>query len=167
MPKRGTQAKRELTDRQVARLHELEAEESAKPIGWFKHDSDAHDDPAVADLFMEPDGHRLYGLYWLLVERMAARDGHRYEVKTGRNWGLLTRDLFLSPQSEEDVALVKRFVGILVELELVDPDMYELGYVTSERLCRNCHDVGNGRASKRLAAEITNQQRWGEKKDEA
>lgn len=162
----GRGKKRELTREQILRLHELEAEESAKPIEWFRHDSNAHDDPAVGDLFMEPDGHRLYGLYWLLVERLAARDGHRYEVKTERNWLLLVRDLYLNPHSEDDLALVKRFVKILADLRLVDHDLFEAGVIASERLWRNCNEVGHGRASKRLAGEITAQQRWGDRDKE-
>lgn len=136
------------------------------PIKWFKHDSDAHADPAVAELFMEPDGHQLYGLYWLLVEHMAARDGHFYRIQTDRDWAILTRDLMLYPRSEDDIALAKRFVRTLARLGLINPSAYGEGVVESARLVRNCEQVGHVRASKRLAGEITAQKRWGDRKDD-
>lgn len=167
MPKRAKQTKRrELTREQAERLSVLQTEESMKPIEWFKHDTDAHSDPAVAELFMEPDGHQLYGLYWLLVEHMAARDGHFYKIENDRDWAILTRDLMLYPRSEDDVALVKRFVQTLARLELISPRAYEDGMVESLRLSRNCLEVGRGRASKRLAGEITAQERWGDREKE-
>lgn len=165
MPRRAKKkVPRELTTEQRDRLRILEAEETVKPISWFRHDADAHDDPAVAELLMEPDGHALYGLYWVLIERMAARDGHTYKLDSERDWQILTRDLMLSYRSEEDVELAKRFIETLVGLGLLNPAAYEEHYIESIRLFRNCQDVGLGRANKRLQGEITAQQRWGEKK---
>ncbi len=164
--KRGKAAKeRVLTERQIARLHELEGEEAARSISWFRHDSDAHSDPAVALLMAEPDGLALYGLYWLLIEHLAARDGHRYEVASTAGWHVLMRDLALWPQSEEDMALAERFIGILARLELIEPELYKQGVIGSRRLWQNCAEVGKGRAAKRLAGEITAEERW-RKKDE-
>lgn len=151
---------------QVDRLHQLEAEETPKPIAWFRHDSDAHDDPAVAALLMDPDGLRFYGMYWLLVERMAARDGHFYKLATERDWAVLARDLTLYPRSEEDMATLHDFLDTLAELGLINQSVYGDGYVESARLSRNCAEVGMGRASKRLAGEITAQQRWKKKERE-
>lgn len=161
MPARGKSKKRELTEEQIERLHVLETEETAKPIEWFKHDANAHDDPAVALMLIQENGLQLYGMYWLLVERMAARDGHAYRVQNRGDWAVLAHDLTLSPRSDGDLELCQQFIKTLSELGLINPISYKDGYVESLRLSRNCAEVGMGRASKRLAGEITAQQRWG------
>lgn len=155
--------RRELTPEQAVRLDALRQEEYGKPIAWFRHDVDAHDDPAVALLLNEPDGYALYGMYWLLIERLAARDGHFYSVSDSAGWAVLARDLLLSPRIPEDMELCHRFMDTLAGLGLINPDVYPDGYVESRRLSANCEEVSRGRASKRLAAEITNQQRWGDR----
>lgn len=159
-----TKRKRELTSDQRDRLNMLAIEEMAKPIDWFRHDSDANADPAVARLLVGPDGLAFYGLYWLLVEHLAARDRHIYSIRDDNDWAVLARDLTLYPRSQDDMALCHRFVETLADLGLIDAASYGSGYVESRRMTMNCQEVGMGRASKRLAGEITAQQRWGKEK---
>lgn len=165
MPRRTKRqpARRELTPEQAERLETLRQEEFGRPIAWFRHDVDAHDDPAVALLLNEPDGFALYGMFWLLIERLAARDGHFYRVSDVAGWSVLARDLLLSPRIAEDMELCHRLMDMLAELGLISPTAYQDGFVESRRLSANCEEVSRGRASKRLTAEITNQQRWGDR----
>lgn len=153
--------RRKLDEDARRRLGELEAEELGKPIPWFKHDSDSHADPKMALLLVEEDGYALYGMFWLLVERLAAREGHGYRLQTGADWIVLARDLLMFPGDPEAMALLHRFVDLLVELDLADADVYaETGMLTSERLWRNCAEVSRGRASRRYAGEVTARMRW-------
>lgn len=156
--------RRELTPEQLVRLQDLRQEEFGKPIAWFRHDADAHDDPSVALLLDEPDGFALYGMYWVLIERLASRDGHFYKVNDQSGWNVLARDLLLSPRIPEEMETVRRFINTLARLGLINPRSFQDGYVESRRLTANCEEVSKGRASKRLAGEITAQQRWGDKK---
>lgn len=166
MPRRTKKQpkRRELTPEQYQRLTDLRQEEFGRPIAWFRHDVDAHDDPAVALLLMEPDGYALYGMYWILIERLAARDGHYYRIDDEAGWCVLARDLLLSPRIPDDMALCRRFIETLGRLDLIDARTLGDGCVESRRLSANCEEVSRGRASKRLAGEITNQQRWGDRK---
>ena len=96
------------------------AEAVVKPLGWFKHDADAHDDPKLQDL-RDMLGMAGYGRYWLLVEVLAGREAHQYAVEdraTGRDrWARLAMEL----EFDGGITQAKAFVGMLDELGLVYP----------------------------------------------
>lgn len=155
-------SRRKLTGEQLDRWHELQSEELGRPIGWFKHDSDSHADPKMALLLVEPDGYALYGLFWILVERLAAREGHSYRLETDADWTVLARDLLMYPGDPAAMEQLHRFIDRCLELGLIDRELYEeTGKVSSARLWRNCEQVSRGRASRRLSGEITARMRWG------
>lgn len=153
---------RELTGKQRRRLADLSREESAKPMRWFRHDSDAHDDPAVAELLVGDDGFEVYGFYWVLVELLAARDRHYYDVGTDRGWAVLARDLGLDWRRPEGVERAKELAGTLADAGLLSGPDWAEGRVSSERMFRECEHKGSVIARRRLGGEMTAQKRWGQ-----
>lgn len=137
----------ELAERQ-ARYDAFMAEEILRPMEYFKHDADARDDPKLQDLRDEL-GMEGYGRYWILVEVLAGREGHAYEVEdraTGRDrWRRLAQEL----ECGEDEA--KSFISKLDELRLIDRELYrERGKVSIERLARNAYEAAEYVARRRM-----------------
>lgn len=132
------------------------AEAVVKPLGWFKHDADAHDDPKLQDL-RDMLGMAGYGRYWLLVEVLAGREAHQYAVEdraTGRDrWARLAMEL----EFDGGITQAKAFVGMLDELGLVDRELLEeRGTIAIRRLADNAYEMAEATAKRRLGAWRTN-----------
>ena len=135
-----------------ARYDELVAEEVLRPMDYFKHDADAHADPKLCDL-RDIAGMEGFGRYWLLVEVLAGREGHAYEVEdraTGRDrWRRFAAEL----ECDGGVAEAKSFVAALEELGLIDSELlHERGKVGIERLARNAYEMAEATAARKLGA---------------
>lgn len=128
-----------------------------KPLGYFKHDADAHDDPKLQDL-RDVLGMAGYGRYWLLVEVLAGREAHQYEVedrRSGRDrWARFAMEL----EFDGGPVQAKAFIGTLEELHLIDRELYEArGVVSIRRLADNAYEMAEATAKRRMGAWRTNQ----------
>ena len=144
-----------MTDEERDRFAAMVDDEQRQPLTYFKHDVLAHDDPALQEL-RDTWGMGAYGRYWLLVELLAGRRDHRYDVSTPNGAARLARDL------ETDAAGLVEFVGSLDSLGLIVHDLYaERGIVTIDRIARNARESAEYVTKRRLGARKTNQKRWG------
>ena len=145
----------ELAERQE-RYDAYLADAILKPLPYFKHDADAHDDPKLQDL-RDTLGLKGYGRYWLLVEVLAEREGHVYEVEdraTGRDrWRRFAAEI----ECDGGEAEAKTFVAALEELALIDSELLrERGKVGIRRLSDNAYEMAEAIAKRRLGAWKTN-----------
>lgn len=134
------------------RYEELLQEELGKPMAYVFHDANASADERLEDL-REVGGFEALGRWWLLVERLAARQWHRYDIRRPSGWKRLARDLEFDGDGAVDAC--REFVEYLVALGLLDQESYrESGSVHSARLDRNAYRMAENAASKRLGAWV-------------
>lgn len=137
-------ASRELTDRETQELDDLyrdvysEAYQEAyeKPLKYLHHDTGAHVDDELRLLASASGSLAIYGEYWCLMELLAARKGHMYDVSQDRGWRFLALDMSTSgvPVTEDDC---REFVERLAEFGKISRELYEgEGHVVSERVSR-------------------------------
>ena len=132
-------------------------EEQDKPMRYVMHDNAAHDDEALYRLTAE-HGMAYYGMYWLLVEFLAGRKGHYYDVSDALGWRKLARDM--SCMCDIDVDECRRFITDLYDAGLIIREQYdELHRITSKRLLANAISCAEDVASKRLGAWKTNRKK--------
>lgn len=128
-----------------------------EPVKYVKHDSNAHEDPALFRMVAKY-GMESYGQYWLLVELLTSRRGHYYDVADEFGWLALSRDM--SRLQPLDVDGCKEFVGRLYELGLISREQFdELGRVAISRVLRDALTYAEGVASKKLGAWKTNRKK--------
>lgn len=124
----------------------------SEPLAWFHLDSDFLDDPKIMRLGYDY-GWPYIGLYVGLMARLAAEDGHIFDVSGEFGWMVLQSRLSLVGKPI-DLGALKEFVGILAELGLIDRDLYgESGKVASERMMREVENCAAKTASNRARAE--------------
>jgi len=132
-------------------------EARGEPIKYLKHDTKAHDDEALYRLVAE-HGMEWYGWYWLLVELLASRKGHSYDVSDDAGWRRLAHDMScMADISVDDCQLL---VMQLAHLELVDRDyLSELHKVSIRRVRHDAESYAEEVAKKKLGAWKTNRRR--------
>ncbi len=141
---------RELTEEQVAKRNQLYYEELAKPLRYVSHDCNAHDDPKLQDL-RDDHGFAALGRWWLLVELLGGREGHRYDLARPNGWRRLSQDLEFG-RNEQAVEECKEFVDVLFELDLVNRELFANACtLASDRIDRNAREVARDIAGKRFA----------------
>lgn len=152
---------RPLTEDEQAKLDELREQAKSDPLDWFKHDNDAHKDQGLR-LLIVSRGMAAYGLYWCLMEVLAAQENHLYDVSTEIGWQLLARDL--SPGVEVmGAGECMDFIRALAELGLVSRECLEVsGHVVSERICRNAAERNESTAQNRFKGWRSGRARRGE-----
>lgn len=135
------------------RYERMVADEEVRPLTYFKHDALAHDDPKLQDL-RDEHGMEAYGRYWLLVERLAGREGHSYRVGTDNGLRRFARDVELEP------AQAREFLDALDACRLIVHDLYaERQVVAIERLARNARESAEYIAKRRMAGIMSGQAR--------
>lgn len=133
------------------------AEEVGKPLKYVRHDVDAHRDGKLEDL-RDLHGFEAMGRWWLLVELMAGRKDHRYDMRRAKAWERLARDL--EYDGEDAVERCREFVGWLYDLSLIHRESFdESGYVRSERIERNACELADEVAKRRMAVWVRDRQR--------
>lgn len=138
--RRGTD---QLTDRECKELEDLymqvysDAYQEAfeKPLKYLHHDTDAHADDELRILAAEQGSLEVYGQYWCLMELLAQRKGHYYDVSQERGWHFLALDMSTCGV-RLDAQDCKELVAKLVELDKLDADSLREGHVVSERVSR-------------------------------
>ena len=132
-------------------------QEQDKPLRYITHDNRAHDDEALYRLTAE-HGMGYYGLYWLLIELLANRKGHYYDVSDELGWRRLARDM--SCMCDMDIGGCKRFIADLYGAGLIIREQYdELHRVASKRLLADAMACAEEVASKRIGAWKTNRKK--------
>jgi hypothetical protein len=137
--------------------NEFLEEAQRDPIKFIKHDNRAHDDDALYRL-VNKRGMAYYGWYWLLVELLAGRKGHYYDVSSELGWRRLARDMScLCDISIEDC---KFLIKDLYDYGLIVREQYdELHRVAIGRLLRDALTYAEDVAGKRLGAWKTNRKK--------
>lgn len=126
-------------------------EEYRKPMRYFKHDTNACDDPKLQDL-RDEYGFEAYGRWWLLVEHLAGRVNHCYDVSRENGWRRLARDLEFD-RGTSGIDQCREFIATLYGLGLISRQSYdEFEHVRSVRLDRNAEEYAEGVAGKKFAA---------------
>ena len=150
-----------MTDSEKAEIErkklEFYAECVDEPMKYVVHDVNAHDDPKLQDL-RDDHGFEALGRWWLLVELLASRKGHCYDVSRANGWKRLAHDLEYGRSDEQEC---RDFIGTLVGLGLLNADAYARGEVRSSRIDSNASEYAKNVADKRLGAWL----RWRNKQD--
>jgi hypothetical protein len=150
-----------LTDTEQQKLDELREQAAKDPLDWFKHENGAHMTPKLR-MLIATRGMAAYGLYWVLMEKLAAQPNHFYDVNDDIGWLFLARDL--SPGLETmTVEQCRDFVGALDDLGLIDhEELSEAGLVISEEMCRCAHERNESTAQNRFKGWRSGRARRGE-----
>lgn len=128
-----------------------------EPIKFIKHDNRAHDDDALY-LLVNEHGMAYYGWYWLLVELLAGRKHHYYNVSSEVGWRRLSRDM--SCMCDMSVEECKAFIADLYDADLIMREQYdELHRVAIMRLMKDALAYAEDVAGKKLGAWKTNRKR--------
>ena len=130
------------------KLAEFTSEARKTPLRFLQHDVNAQEDDAIYRM-VEVLGIGAYGRYWQLMELMARRSQHCYDVSTDRGW----RKLSLDMSSLEDFSVneCKEFVALLCSLGLLSDESFrQFGHVVSDRLSREVEKYAEEAASKKF-----------------
>lgn len=143
-------ARKKEADEGAAKREEFLAEEIRKPLKYVMHDANAHDDPKLQDL-RDDHGFAALGRWWLLVELLAGRVDHCYDVSRAHGWERLAHDLEFG-RSPEAVEECRGFIAALLGLGLLERSSYsEFEHIRSARIDRNAAAVAEEIAGKRYA----------------
>lgn len=107
-------------------------EYAAKPIAYFSHDANAHDDDKLVALELEL-GLAAIARWWFLCEYLAAADNHYLRCQSKRDWLMITRRLKFGSIDES-----KAYIDTLRELQLIEPD---IDFIWSKRMNKNAELV--------------------------
>lgn len=138
-----------MTESEEAILRDmLYDEESGRPLEYIKHDTNAHEDEKILAL-VDEGGLAWYGLYWLLVEKLARRKGNMYNILKPSEVRRLRSDLCaLSEVSNDEI---DRFLEFCAEVDLIDGAAYSgYGKVAIGRIIKNSETVRQMKVSRRL-----------------
>ena len=156
-----TRKPKPLTDDEQAKLDEFREQAKNDPLDWFKHDNNAHMDESIRMLITE-QGMAAYGLYWCLMELLAARKGHYYDVSTDIGWQFLAKDM--SPGVEVmSVDDCKSYIATLARYGKIDRECLEVsGHVICNRICRNAAERNESTAQNKFKGWRSGKARRGE-----
>ena len=124
----------------MATKHEIEME-SARPMKYFSHDSNAASDIKCRRLLRRL-GMEGYGRWWRLCELLAATDGHKLNIETEEDAEIIAEELHLDGCKE-----LIEYLRVLVDVGLIL--MPGDGFVWSERMLTNAEYFGKKRAAGR------------------
>lgn len=120
-----------------------------KPMAYFSHDSDAHDDIKMRRLIKRL-GLEGYGRFWLLCETLAQCDCHHLPTVDNFDWELVAESLLCDGIDE-----AKEFVLTLQELGLLAADS---DFIWSKRMHENAKKI----ARYKKGGAMTAKKRWKE-----
>lgn len=148
-------AKKKRTEEEEAIFSRLKAEEMQKPLSYVPHDTDAMMDDEIRMCVIE-NGIAIYGVWWCLVELLAKRRSHRYDVTDELGWRFLAADM--SAVGETFTAdQMKSFVQIFEDHGLLHIDREgDRQFLTNDRVIRTAIASAEKTAQRRLGAALTN-----------
>lgn len=152
-----TEVQRKEQEESLAAYERFLDEARQEPIKYVKHDNKSHDDEALYRLVAQ-HGMEWYGWYWLLVELLAGRKNHSYDVSDEVGWRRLTRDMScMVDMSAEDCKL---FIMELASMGLVSKEhLSEAQKVVIKRILTDAEKYAEEVAKKKLGAWKTNRKR--------
>ena len=124
---------------------------AAKPMGYFFHDSTAHDDMKIKRVRFRL-GKEGVCTFWLLCEALALTDTHVLSYQNDED--IFTLMDYLWCKSFEEV---EKNLSCFADVGLIDSEMLRNGKICSARLLENAYQYGK----KRAASAKANQARWG------
>lgn len=127
----------------------------AKPLDYVRHDANARLDESLRRGVVD-HGLEFSGRWWVLVECLSAKHGHRYDVSDETGWRILALDLSTCgvPWGVDEC---KEFVGQLASLGLVNAELLDERHVVcNDRLCREVDGYATAAAGKKLGSWKTN-----------
>lgn len=137
-----------------ALYEELYQQALGEPMKYIRHDTNAHEDTALLSLCLE-NGHAAYGLYWLLVESITAREQHFYDLSTDVGLFSFRRDLSALGEVDENQCI--EFADALAGKGLIDKAVWEESRrVVIDRVLRDAETYAKGIASRKIGAAKTN-----------
>lgn len=123
-------------------------EELSKPLEYFKHDTNAHEDEKILDL-VDEGGLAWYGLYWLLVEHLVGRKSHCYDLNKPNDCHRLIANM--NALAPVDGGEVEKFIRRCADIGLIDGVAYkEYNRIAIGRIFDNAQIAAHSRASRRL-----------------
>ena len=138
------------------RWDEYFQEEQQKPLKWVKHDVDASDDERLQDL-RDEHGFEALGRWWMLVEKLAGRKCHRYDVGRPNGWRRLAHELEFDSVDE-----CREFVSWLIGYGLLSRESFdEFAHIASPRIDRNAAASAKDQADRRIGTWIRECKRAG------
>ncbi len=132
----------------MAALTDDAASVAMKPMPYFGHDSNAHDD-IKCKLLMLRGGVEAYGRWWLLCELLASVNGHRIDYTTDDYRQVVALSLQCTVEQADT------FLGWCAELGLINAELFGCGVIVSDRMSHNAQCV---------AKKIVSGRRGGRKK---
>lgn len=120
------------TEREIQR-------ESARPMKYFSHDSNAASDIKCRRLLRRL-GFEGYGRWWRLCELLAATDGHKLNIETEEDAEIIAEELHFDGCND-----LIEYLSVLVDVGLIH--MPGDGSVWSERMMNNAEYFGKLRAN--------------------
>ena len=114
-------------------------DEAAKPLAFFRHDTDASLDVSI-QILLDELGMEGYGRWWRLLEFLAYSDEHKANVQDPRICRILAKALMC-----DEAADLFGFLGYLAELDLIV--MQDDGWVFSRRLNSDAERVAKLRVN--------------------
>lgn len=138
-----------MTENEEAILREkLIDEEVGKPLQYVKHDTNAHEDEKILAL-VDEGGLAWYGLYWLMVESIAGRKGHVYDIDNANEHHRLHANL--NKLTPVDGGEIDRFIEFCASVGLIDQLAFkEYGKVAIPRIIDNGRAAAYSKAARRL-----------------
>lgn len=149
----------QLTDSEAEELEELyrqtysDAWQEAfdKPLKYLHHDTGAHTDDELRLMASASGSLAIYGQYWCLMELLASRKGHMYDVSQDRGWGFLALDMSTAgvPTSADEC---RELVGMLAEFDKINREAFEGDHhIVSERVSRQAARYADEYATSKAA----------------
>lgn len=122
----------------------------AEPMGYTKHDSNAHENDQLRR-GVSRYGFAFSGMWWLLCELLSSRKHHLYDVSDDEGWEFFARDMS-SAGRVVSVDECREFVARLLELGLIAAEPWEGRHIVNERICRNAHEYAMSSAARQMGA---------------
>lgn len=135
-PRRLTEdEERELEDLYQSTYSEAYQEAFEAPLKYLHHDTDAHADNELRVLAAEVGSLEIVGQYWCLMELLAQRKGHVYDVSRDHGWQFLAIDMSTCGV-HMTADQCREVVGRLAEFNKINAESFAEGHIVSDRISR-------------------------------
>jgi len=107
-------------------------------VSYFPHDADSSGGDTLTVL-QSRFGNNGYAFWFKLLEKLASTDGHYLDVSNPIKW-----QLFIAKMGVDEITSVE-IMKLLVEMEAIDKDLWELKLIWCQKLVDNVADVYKNR----------------------
>ena len=141
-------ARRELTEQEQEQFDKVLTETMTKPLDYVRHDANARCDEALRRATAE-HGMGFLGSWWVLVELLCSKSEHEYDVRDATGWAILALDMSTCGRlwtTDE----CKDFCEQLAGYGLIERELYDMGRIVNDRICREVEKYARAVAGKSL-----------------